>query len=317
MAASKYHRLRGTHIANTPRYQEFMAIIQEEISGMKKISVPMLALAFALGDGSFALATTPAIWSQSTKPFRITDNIYYVGTRGLAAYLLVSDGQAILVDGTLAENVERIEDNIEALGFSLDDVKIILNSHAHYDHAAGIAQLKHDTGATFMAMEQDAPALESGTPQGDTNYGVVRFPAVKVDRALHDGDVVALGDLRMAATLTPGHTKGCTTWSLTDTDLGARRQINFPCSISVAGNALVGNKGYPDIVKDFRTSFERLAAMRADVVLPSHPEVTGLFERKARRDAGDRNAFVDPGLLNEIVEQSRLAFEKELKSEQK
>jgi len=292
-------------------------MIQEEIFGMKEISVSMLALAVSLGGGSFALATTPAIWSQATKPFRITDNIYYVGTRGLAAYLLVSDGQAVLLDGTLAENGERIEDNIEALGFSLDDVEIILNSHAHYDHAAGIAQLKHDTGATFMAMEQDAPALESGTPEGDTSYGVVRFPAVKVDKVLHDGDIVALGDLRMTATLMPGHTKGCTTWSLTDTDAGAERQVIFPCSISVAGNALVGNKGYPDIVKDFRASFERLRAMRADIVLPSHPEVTSLFERKARRDAGDKNAFVEPGLLKEIVERSRLAFENELESQQK
>lgn len=284
---------------------------------MRKISVSMLALAFGMGSGSFAAASAPLVWSQATEPFKITDHIYYVGTRGLASYLLVSDGQAILLDGTLAKNAGPIEDNIRALGFKLEDVKIILNSHAHYDHAAGIAQLKHDTGATFMGMEQDVPALESGTPEGDTNYGVIGFPAVKVDKVLHDGDVVALGDLRMTATLTPGHTKGCTTWSLTDTDAGAKRQVIFPCSISVAGNALVGNKGYPDIVKDFRTSFERLGAMKADIVLPSHPQVTGLFKQKARRDDGDNNAFVEPGLLHEIVEQSRLAFEKELKAEQK
>lgn len=284
---------------------------------MRKISVSMLALAFGMGSGSFVLAATPTIWSQATEPFKITDHIYYVGTRGLASYLLVSDGQAILLDGTLAKNAGPIEDNIRALGFKLEDVKIILNSHAHYDHAAGIAQLKHDTGATFMAMEQDKRALESGTPEGDTNYGIIRFPAVKVDKALHDGDVVALGDLRMTATLTPGHTKGCTTWSLTDTDAGAKRQVIFPCSISVAGNALVGNKGYPDIVKDFRTSFERLGTMKADIVLPSHPQVTGLFKQKARRDDGDNNAFVEPGLLHKIVEQSHLAFEKELKIEQK
>jgi metallo-beta-lactamase class B len=284
---------------------------------MRKISASALALAFSISGGACAIAAPPAIWSQPTKPFKITDNIYYVGTRGLASYLLVSDGQAILLDGTLAKNAGPIEDNIKALGFKLQDVKIILNSHAHYDHAAGIAQLKRDTGATFMAMEQDTPALESGTPEGDTNYGVVRFPAVKVDKVLHDGDIVALGKLRMTATLTPGHTKGCTTWSLTDIGAGAKRQVIFPCSISVAGNALVGNKGYPDIVKDFRTSFERLRAMKADIVLPSHPQVTGLFEQKARRDDGDENAFVEPGLLHEIVEQSRLAFEKELKIEQK
>lgn len=284
---------------------------------MRKISVSALALAFGISGGACAVAAPPGIWSQPTKPFKITDNIYYVGTRGLASYLLVSDGQAILLDGTLAKNAGPIEDNIEALGFKLEDVMIILNSHAHYDHAAGIAQLKRDTGATFMAMEQDVPALESGTPQGDTDYGVIRFPAVKVDKVLHDGDVVALGKLRMTATLTPGHTKGCTTWSLTDTDAGTERQVIFPCSVSVAGNALVGNKGYPDIVKDFRTSFERLGAMKADIVLPSHPQVTGLFEQKARLDAGDKAAFVDPGLLQKIVERSQAAFAKELKAKQK
>ncbi|MHA6687255.1 subclass B3 metallo-beta-lactamase [Mesorhizobium sp. A556] len=284
---------------------------------MRKIPVSALALAFSISIGACAIAAPPAIWSQPTKPFKITDNIYYVGTRGLASYLLVSDGQAILLDGTLAENAGPIEDNIKALGFKLEDVKIILNSHAHYDHAAGTAQLKRDTGAIFMAMEQDRRALESGTPEGDTNYGIIRFPAVKVDKVLHDGDVVALGELRMTATLTPGHTKGCTTWSLRDTDEGTERQVIFPCSVSIAGNALVGNKGYPGIVADFRTSFERLGAMKADIVLPSHPQVTGLFERKAKLDAGDKAAFVEPGLLHDIVEQSRIAFEKELKAEQK
>ena len=300
-----------------PTMRFMYVTIQEGIFGMRKISVSMLVLALGMGGSSFAAASTPIVWSQATEPFKITDHIYYVGTRGLASYLLVSERQAILLDGTLAENVKPIEDNIEALGFNLEDVKIILSSHAHYDHVAGIAQLKHDTGAAFMAMKQDVPALESGTPEGDTNYGVVRFPAVEVDKALHDGDIVALGDLRMTATLTPGHTKGCTTWSLTDTDAGTNRQVIFPCSISVAGNALVNNMGYPDIVKDFRTSLERVGAMSADIVLPSHPEVTGLFEQKARRDNGDKNAFVEPGLLREIVEQSRLAFEKELRSEQK
>ncbi|MEJ5020917.1 subclass B3 metallo-beta-lactamase [Ochrobactrum vermis] len=283
---------------------------------MRKISVSVLGLAFGMIGNSIDAHSTPVDWSEATETFKITDHVYYVGTRGLASYLIVSNQQAILLDGTLAENVKPIEDNIEALGFSLNDVKIILSSHAHYDHVAGIAQLKHDTGATFMAMEQDVPALETGIPEGDTNYGVVRFPAIKVDKTLHDGDVVTLGNLRMTATLTPGHTKGCTTWSLMDTDAGAKRRVIFPCSVSVAGNALVSNKGYPNIVQDFRTSFQRLDAMKADIVLPSHPQVTNLFEQKAGRDDGDINAFVEPGLLQKIVEQSRLAFEKELKLQQ-
>ena len=123
------------------------------------------------------------------------------------------------------------------------------------------------------------------------------FPAVKVDRALKDGDVVALGDVQMTAIATPGHTKGCTTWSITATDNGVPRRVVFPCSITVAGNILVGNKGYPGIVEDFRRSFERLATLKADIVLPAHPEFADVFERKARQEAGDKDAFVDTGLL--------------------
>ncbi len=284
---------------------------------MRKILACATALTFALTVPASALLRQPAAWSELTEPFKILGNIYYVGTRGLAAYLIVSDGGAILLDGTLEGNVGPIEANIRSLGFKLEDVKIILNSHAHYDHAAGIAGLKKDTGAQVMAMEEDRSALEHGRQEGDTNYGGARFPPVKVDRALRDGDVVALGGVKMTAHLTPGHTKGCTTWSTTALDNGAARQVVFPCSITVAGNILVGNKGYPEIVGDFRRSFERLGAMKADVVLPAHPEFAGIFARKARRDAGDKDAFVDTGLLPRMVEKAREVFEKELRKAQK
>jgi metallo-beta-lactamase class B len=166
-------------------------------------------------------------------------------------------------------------------------------------------------------MEEDRSALEHGKQEGDTNYGGARFPAVKVDRALHDGDVVALGDVRMTAVLTSGHTKGCTTWTVTAADDGVPRKVVFPCSITVAGNILVGNKSYPGIVGDFRDSFDRLDSMEADVVLTAHPEFADVFGRKARRDAGDRQAFVDKGLLHRTVEKARTAFDKELKASQK
>lgn len=283
---------------------------------MRKILASLTALVATLSLFAPAMAGQPAAWSQPTKPFQILDNIYYVGTKGLASYLIVSNGKAILLDGTLAENAGYIEANIKALGFRLEDVKIILNSHAHYDHAAGIAKLRQDTGAQVMAMEEDRSALEHGKQEGDTNYGGARFPAVKVDRALHDGDVVALGDVRMTAVLTPGHTKGCTTWTVMSADNGAPRQVVFPCSITVAGNILVGNKSYPGIVEDFRDSFERLGSMEADVVLTAHPEFADVFQRKARRDAGDKDAFVDKDLLHRMVEKARTAFDRNLKAAQ-
>jgi len=284
---------------------------------MRKILSSAIAIFVTSCTFAAALVTQPAAWTEQTKPFKILDNIYYVGTKGLASYLVVSDKGAILLDGTLAKNVGHIEKNIRTLGFELRDVKIIVNSHAHFDHAAGIAKLKRDTGAQVMAMEADRSALENGRQEGDTNYGGAIFPAVKVDRALKDGDVVAVGNVKMAAIATPGHTKGCTTWSTTAMDNGVKRRVVFPCSITVAGNILVGNNSYPGIVDDFRKSFERMTLLEADVVLPAHPEFADVFERKAKQEAGDKDAFVDTDLLPRLVAKSKIAFEKELKAAQK
>ncbi len=286
---------------------------------MRKILVFAAGISVAAGimSSPAARAEQPAAWSEPTKPFKIVDDIYYVGTKGLASYLIVSDGEAILLDGTLEENVGYIEQNIQSLGFKVEDVKIIINTHAHYDHAAGIAGLKRDTGAKVMAMEQERSALESGRHEGDNIYGATRFPAVKVDRVLHDGDTISVGSVTMTATLTPGHTKGCTTWSMSAKDGAATRQVVFPCSLTVAGNKLVGNAGHPAIVEDYEKSFEIVKSMKADVVLPAHPEFGDLFGRKAKRDAGDEDAFVDRGLLRKLADTSRAAFEKELKAAQK
>lgn len=284
---------------------------------MRKTLSTAIALFVVSCTSAAALISQPAAWTQPVKPFKILDNVYYVGTRGLASYLIVSDDGAILLDGTLAENAGHIEESIHALGFDIKDVKIILNSHAHFDHAAGIARLKRNSGAKVMAMEEDRPALENGRQEGDTNYGGAVFPAVKVDRSLKDGDVVAIGGVKMVAIATPGHTKGCTTWTMDATDNGATRRVVFPCSITVAGNILVGNKSYPGIAEDFRRTFERMASLEADVVLPAHPEFAEVFEREARQEAGDKDAFVDTGLLPRMVKRSEAAFEKELKSSRK
>lgn len=258
-----------------------------------------------------AVAGQPAAWTQPAEPFQITDDIYYVGSKGLAAYLIVSGRQAILLDGAMDDNVETIENNIKSLGFALDDVKIIINSHAHFDHAGGIARLKADTGAKLAAMAEDKSALERGRHEGDSNY-VGRFKPVAVDQTLADGDTISVGSVTLTATLTPGHTKGCTTWSMTSPDAGKQRRVVFPCSLSVAGNRLVGNKSYPGIVEDYRRSFELMRAMQADVVLPAHPELADIFGRKGKRDAGDKEAFVDRQALPEMVNKFEAAFEKAL-----
>lgn len=277
------------------------------------LAAALLALAAAVPAG----AQQPATWSEPAAPFRILDGVYYVGTKGLASYLIVSGREAVLLDGTLDANVPAIENSIRALGFDLSDVKAIINSHAHFDHAAGIARLKKSTGAKVAIMAGDVSAMEKGRHEGDNRYGRARFPAVAVDRALADGDTVTVGAVSLTAVHTPGHTRGCTTWTAALPDRGAVRRVVFPCSLTVAGNVLVGNKSYPGIVEDYRRSFERLGAMQADVVLPAHPEFTNLFARRDRRDAGDADAFVDPGLLADLVARSRAAFDKALASAQK
>jgi metallo-beta-lactamase class B len=258
------------------------------------------------------MAQLKAEWTRPVAPFRIVGNVYYVGTEGIAAYLIVSGHRAVLLDATLEQTAPLIERNIEQLGFRLKDVKIILNSHAHFDHAGGIAQLRRDTGAVFYASAGDRWALEHGVHDSDTDYARGHFPPVHVDHEVRDAEVVALGDARLTATLTPGHTKGCTTWSTQVVEAGRVLSVVFPCSTTVAGNVLIGNRLYPQIARDFPATFATLDAMKADVVLTNHPDSADVLGREARVKAGETNAFVDPGLLQRIVARSRAGFDKDM-----
>jgi metallo-beta-lactamase class B len=274
-----------------------------------KMLVALLALSLA---APVAAALDPPAWTEPTPPFRVVGNIYYVGSKGLAAYLIKSPRGLVLLDGTMAENVPQIERNIAALGFRLKDVRLLLNSHAHFDHAAGLAQLKRDSGAKLWASAADREALETGRPPSITSYGLVTFPPIKVDGVLTGGKAVRLGGIALTPLITPGHTPGCTTWTMTTVERGRRLRVVFPCSLTVAGNRLVGNSGYPGIVADFRRTFPLVAALSADVVLPAHPEGVDLLGRRTRRDAGDAAAFMMPGLLPKLAADARTAFEAEL-----
>lgn len=251
-------------------------------------------------------------WSRPVAPFRIAPGVYYVGTKGLAAYLVTSRRGAILLEGTTEQNARLIERNIQAVGVPLRSVKLIVCDHAHYDHVGGIARIKRDTGAAFDASAGDAPALESGMPRGDTDYEATGFAPVHVDHIVADGETVAVGHARLTAYLTPGHTPGCTSWGATVRDGDRRLRVLFLCSLTVAGNVLVGNRAYPTIAADYEKTFARLSAMRADIVLTSHPEMADVLGREARVRAGDRNAFIDPSALPAIVARWKANFEHEL-----
>jgi metallo-beta-lactamase class B len=268
-----------------------------------------LALAAGLGMAAPASAAEPPEWSTPVKPFRIAGNVYYVGTKGLAAYLIVSNQGAILLDGTTAENAPLIERNIETVGVLLHDVKRLISDHAHHDHVGALAQIKQDTGAEFLASAGDMWALEHGRVRGDTNYKPKRFAPIKVDRVVHDGETLQLGDVMLTAHLTPGHTPGCTSWSTRVQDQGRQLNVLFLCSITVAGNILVGNLPYPEIAADYRATFRKLETMKADILLPSHPDMADVIEREARREAGEADAFIDPQALPSLVADSSAAFE--------
>lgn len=276
----------------------------------------LLAAAVTLAAGP-ALAQdgedTRVGWNRRAKPFTVVDNVHFVGVAGLAAYLVTTPEGHILIDGGLPESAPRIIESVRELGFEPTDIRILLNTHAHVDHAGGLSEIQAVTGARILASEGDRGALEAGRHQGQTSYGTWWFPPVRVDRVVADGETIELGGVRLTAIITPGHTAGCTNWSLPVGERGMEQTVLFFCSASTGGNRLVGNTEYPEIVSDYRRTFDRLAQIEADVVLANHPEVADLFTRRERQVAGDASAFLDAGALDEIVETYREAFEAELK----
>lgn len=277
-----------------------------------------LALAAAAVVAGVAIAQTlPPSWIKPAAPVKIGDNLYYVGSEGLAAYLIVTPKGLILIDGTMEQNVPTIEANIRALGFKLSDVDILLNTHAHFDHAAGLARLKKDTGAGLLASAGDKPLLERGVYPGSEDVAWLRFPPVKVDHVLKDRDTVTLGGVTLTAHVTPGHTPGCTTWTFPVKIDGVVRKAIILCSTSVAANRLAPRPQYPGIVADYQATFTRLAGMKADVFLAPHPEQFGFAGKLAARAPGKPSPFVDPAELGRRVAASRAEFEAELARQQK
>ncbi|MDP1632846.1 MAG: subclass B3 metallo-beta-lactamase [Caulobacter sp.] len=270
-----------------------------------------------LAAGGVTQGAPPANWLTPMTPFRVADNLYYVGSKGLSAWLITTPGGHIVIDAPLDGNLDRMKLNIETLGFKVSDVKILLNSHAHFDHTGGLARLKRDTGAIMAASEGDRPALEQGVYPGSEDQDFLKFEPVKVDRVLKDGDVVSLGGVSLTAHVTPGHSPGCTTWTLPLKVDGQVRQAMIYCSTTVAANRLAPDPQYPGIVADYRRTFARLATMKADIFLAPHPEQFDMAAKLARLNKGGPNPFVDPGELPVRVAQSRKAFEAALAKQQK
>ena len=262
-----------------------------------------------------ARAQNTTDWLEPFAPFRISGNLYYVGSKGLASYLITTPKGHILINSDLEASVPLLQDSIAKLGFKITDVKVLLISHAHWDHDAGSAAIKKLSGASYMVMEPDVPVVESG---GKTDFQYSSkpewlYPPTKVDRVLHDGDEVKLGGTTLVAHLTPGHTKGCTTWTMKLTERGKALDVVIVGSPNVnPGYKLVGNELYPRIAEDYQKMFRVLAALPCDLFLGAHGAYFGMDAKLAKVKPGAANPFIDPEGYKKFVADKELEFRKEL-----
>lgn len=273
-------------------------------------------------------------WSQETldrmarpiAPFRLVGNLYYVGTHDVASYLVTTPGGHVLLDGGFPQTAEHVLASIEALGFEPADVKILLSSHAHIDHAGGLARLRQATGARLVASAGDAPLLESGYASVPGAPSYLLFPPVEVDRVVADGDEVSLGGSTLVARVTAGHTPGCTSWTMGVTPLDGEVTVAegplaavFVCSLNVLdGMELVDNPDYPTIAEDFAASFRGLEERPCELFFGSHATFFSMERKLTERQSlgegapGMADPFVDPEGCRRHIAAKKARFEKAL-----
>jgi len=298
-----------------------------------RIVIRVLAVALALAAAvstSVLFAQQPAkVWTQEElfrrnvgspedqntqfPPHKIIGNIYYVGTNSLASFLVTTPQGHILINTSYERTVPIIKDSVEKLGFKFSDIKVILGSHAHGDHMEGDAAAKELTGAQVMAMAEDVPALERMRPGGKPH---------PIDKVLHDREEVQLGRTTLRAYLTPGHTRGCTTWTMNVQEGGKNLLVVIIGSLGMnPGFVLVNNKDAPNIVEEFEHAYTVMKSLPADVPLGSHPAMYNLAEKYPRLGSTGPNPFIDPnGYKMELATVERVyraALQEQRKAAQK
>lgn len=254
-------------------------------------------------------------WVTPFEPFRIIGNIYFVGTEGLSSFLIASPDGHILIDGGLPQNASQVLGSVAKLGFDIKDVKTLLNSHAHFDHSGSLNAIKQASGAKLLASEGDRSALEGGFYLGyedNINYSA---PPVSVDALIKEGDTIAVGKNKLVAHITPGHTRGCTSFSMTVTEGGKDYDVLFFCGATVAGNTLVPEQ-YEGIVNDYRLTFSMTADWQPDVLLVNHPFFFDMKAKRQRQIAGQPLAFVDGQEFQKFIAHWKAAFEERLEAAQ-
>jgi metallo-beta-lactamase class B len=294
----------------------------------EKIPAVLLGWFAVLMVSAAATAPSPAIqcpqcaeWNTPQKPFRIFGNTFYVGTHGLSAILITSHEGHILIDGALPQSAPLIAANIRSLGFRIEDVKIILNSHVHYDHAGGIADLQRWSGARLFASPWSAAVMRTGRPgKGDPQYvGGKKIVSLKSVHELHDGERVTVGPLAVLAHFTPGHTPGGTSWTWQSCEQDACRGVVYADSVtpvSSKGFRFTDSKEYPHALDDFERSFKFLETTPCDILITTHPDISALWDRLAAREKGvTPDPIVDTTACRRLAEHGREALAQRLLEE--
>jgi metallo-beta-lactamase class B len=293
-------------------------------NGLRAAALLMAALCVVRTDAADLGSSCEACaaWNMPAEPFRIFGNTYYVGALGLSSILLVSPKGLILIDGGLPESAPLIASNIAALGFSLSDVKYILNSHAHFDHAGGIAELARESGARVVMSPWSADALRhGGAGPSDPQYGELpRYPSLSAVQTIEDGGTLKLGDLRLTAHYTGGHTPGGTTWNWRSCEDGRCANIVYADSlspVSAPGFRFSAATTYPQVLRDFQRSFQVISHLDCDILLTPHPDASAMWQRREAQLDGSVDApFVEPDACGLYVEIARKALQERLASEQ-
>ena len=291
--------------------------------------IGLAAVVWMLGLAGLGHAQVPAEWTRAQRPFRIADNLYYVGSEDLAAYLVVTPAGNILINANLASSPPQIRASVRELGFHWKDTRILLLSQAHYDHAAGAAEVVKETGARLMVMDGDAQAVETGDRHDFGGPGLLPYAPVHVDHVLHDGEVVRLGGVDMTAHRTAGHSRGCTTWTM-ETQVHERPggPVSYPAVVPVVivgGYApldsyrLVARPGqpvsYPGIAEDFEQTFEELRELRCAVFLGAHGSYFNMQAKLKRMPSDGERVWIDPAGYRAMIDAAKKSFKQRLAEE--
>lgn len=256
-------------------------------------------------------------WNAPQPPFRVFGNTWYVGVKGLSSILVTSAQGHVLLDAALPQSAPLIAANVRALGFKVEDIKLIVNSHAHYDHAGGIAELARLSGAEVAVSPFTAQRFKDGNPD-DAQFGKQpAFPAVSRVREIGDGEVQRVGELALTAHFTPGHTSGATSWTWRSCEDGRCVDVVYADSLTAPGFKLLGNPRQPDVVPEFERSFAAVAALPCEVLITPHPDASSLYERLVAREGGKAEAMIDRDACRDYAQAARKRFQEQLAAERK